>query len=173
MFKCPGISCHQAKPKNCIPGPSTIIPTTSNPPTGTTEFPTCGEGWSEINGKCFKHFVDLSNFIVANNKCITRGGTLAVINNFQEQNLTASLHPHTVAWIGAMDWLDEGKFSWVDGTWIHHTRTGTGKSAYSNWKSNQPNNGLINQHCVFQREDGLWDDVTCKREENYICQKLL
>merc|ERR1712013_33718 len=24
-------------------------------------------------------------------------------------------------WIGAQDWLDEGKFSWVDGTWIDPT----------------------------------------------------
>ena len=76
-------------------------------------------------------------------------------------------------WIGAMNWLDEGKFSWVDGTWIDATRSGTGLAGYSNWKNNQPNNGLINQHCVYQRDDGFWDDITCKREENYVCQKVL
>ena len=93
-----------------------------------------------------------------------------MITNQGEQDLVASLHPNTGAWIGAMDWLDEGKFSWVDGTWITTARSGTG---YANWKKNQPNNGLVNQHCVFQRDDGLWDDVTCKREENYVCQKVL
>jgi len=170
VFKCPGIPCRDSTPRTCTAGPSSITSTTSTEGPGPK---TCGEGWLEVGLKCYRHFADLSNFIVANNKCITRGGTLAVINNQEEQDLVASLHPHTGAWIGALDWLDEGKFSWVDGTWIDPTRSKTGMAGYSNWKSNQPNNGLINQHCVFQREDGLWDDVTCKREENYVCQKLL
>ena len=170
MFKCPAILCRESTPKTCTPGPSTITSTTATTGPGPA---TCVEGWLSAGAKCYRHFADLSNFIVANNKCITRGGTLAVINNQEEQDLVASLHPNTGAWIGAMDWLDEGKFSWVDGTWIDATRSGTGLAGYSNWKNNQPNNGLINQHCVYQRDDGFWDDVTCKREENYACQKVL
>merc|ERR1712013_969094 len=108
----------------CTPGPSSISSTTSTP--GPPGPKTCSEGWLEVGLKCYRHFADLSNFIVANNKCITRGGTLAVISSQEEQEQVASLHPHTGAWIGAQDWLDEGKFSWVDGTWIDPTRSATG-----------------------------------------------
>ena len=96
-----------------------------------------------------------------------------MISSQEEQDLVASLHPDTGAWIGAMDWLDERKFSWVDGSWIDATRSGTGMTGYANWKSNQPNNGLSNQHCVFQRDDGFWDDVTFKREGKYACMRTL
>merc|ERR1719154_104556 len=170
IFKCPAIPCREGTPKTCTPGPSTITSTTSTEGPGPS---TCGDGWQAIGNKCYRHFADLSNFIVANNKCVVRGGTLAVISNKEEQELVASLHPDTGAWIGGMDWLDEGKFAWVDGTWIDSTRSGRSGTGYSNWKDNQPNNGLINQHCVCHRYDGLWDDVTCKREENYVCQKVL
>ena len=59
------------------------------------------------------------------------------------------------------DLLDEGVFAWVD-------RADLG---YTNWKNNQPNNGQNNQHCVWIRPDGSWDDVTCKKTEAYVCQK--
>ena len=66
---------------------------------------------------------------------------------------------------GGQDFLDEGKFAWLqDGTHLDDT--------YDNWKEGQPNNILLNQHCVWMRLDGSWDDVTCKREENFICQKF-
>ena len=66
------------------------------------------------------------------------------------------------AWIGGQDFFDEGKFAWLeDGSIV--------SDLYS--KTGQPNNIQENQHCVWMRLDGSWDDVTCKRKENYICQK--
>jgi len=94
---------------------------------------------------------------------VQRGAVLAAVESALEQDLLAKLHPDTDAWLGGQDWLDETRFSWLDGTVLD--------GGYSNWLASQPNNAKKNQHCILQRGDGLWNDVTCKREENYICQK--
>ena len=78
-----------------------------------------------------------------------------------EQEIVYSMAGSTGAWLGLTDFLDEGVFSWVDGTAV----------GFTNWRGGQPNNINNNQHCVWLRTDGDWDDVTCKRSEAYICQK--
>ena len=66
------------------------------------------------------------------------------------------------AWIGLSDILQEGTFSWRDGTEL----------TYTNWKTSNPNNANDEQHCVWARgDDGTWDDIVCRRTEEYICQK--
>ena len=66
------------------------------------------------------------------------------------------------AWIGLSDILQEGTFSWRDGSEL----------SYTNWKTNNPNNANAEQHCVWARgDDGTWDDIVCRRTEEYICQK--
>ena len=66
------------------------------------------------------------------------------------------------AWIGLSDVLQEGTFAWRDGSEL----------TYTNWKTNNPNNANDEQHCVWARgDDGTWDDIVCRRTEEYICQK--
>ena len=45
-----------------------------------------------------------------------RGAVLAAVESALEQDLLAKLHPDTDAWLGGQDWLDETRFSWLDGT---------------------------------------------------------
>ena len=92
------------------------------------------------------------------------GGFLASIKDQDDQDALFNFAAKGGAWIGGQDFLDEGKFAWLeDGSIV--------SDLYSNWKTGQPNNIQENQHCVWMRLDGSWDDVTCKRKENYICQK--
>ena len=66
------------------------------------------------------------------------------------------------AWIGLSDVLQEGTFAWRDGSEL----------TYTNWKTSNPNNAGGEQHCVWARNDGQgWDDIVCRRTEEYICQK--
>merc|ERR550519_1675904 len=105
------------------------------------------------------------NYLTALTSCISMGATLASVETEEEYNTVYSLTGSTGAWIGLADFLDEGNFSWIDGA-VYDPAT-----SYSNWMNNQPNNANINQHCVWIRPDGRWDDITCKKSEAYVCQK--
>ena len=102
-----------------------------------------------------------ANYLNALTSCISMGAKLASIESEAEQDAVYALTGSTGAWLGLTDFLDEGVFSWVDGAVVD----------YTNWKNNQPNNGKNNQHCVWIRPDGEWDDVTCKKTEAFVCEK--
>jgi len=153
MFKCGSVRCWSASGSSCLAGPST--------PAINYE---CGEGWKRKNDQCFKLFDDKLNYLDANNACIKLGGFLATIKDQDVQDVLFNFAAKGGAWIGGQDFLDEGKFAWLqDATLVD--------DSYTNWKTGQPNNIMENQHCMWMRLDGSWDDVTCKRRENYICQK--
>ena len=153
MFKCGGVRCWTANPDSCSPGPSTPA----------TDF-RCEAGWKRHGDHCFRLFTERLNYLDANNQCIQIGGFLASIKDQEDQDVLFNFAAKGGAWIGGQDFLDEGKFTWLqDGTVID--------DLFGNWKTGQPNNIYDNQHCIWMRLDGSWDDVTCKRIENYICQK--
>merc|ERR1711909_111717 len=120
----------------------------------------CADGYTEVGSKCYKVVAGPANYLDAITGCIAEGATLANIESQAEQDAVYALTGDTGAWIGLADFLDEGVFSWVDGTAV----------SFTNWRNNQPNNGNNNQHCTWIRPDGEWDDVTCKRTEAYVCQ---
>lgn len=123
----------------------------------------CDTGWTEVGSKCYKVSAGPANFLTALTDCIALGGGLASVESQQEQDAVFSLTGSTGAYLGLTDFLDEGTFSWVDGATVSFTA----------WRNNQPNNGGSNQHCVWIRPDGEWDDITCKRENAFVCQKEL
>merc|ERR1712025_1047349 len=162
VFSCTPVPCRDVAPDECTPDPPTV------PPVTTAPSPTCGEGWAEFGTKCYRQMFELTNHLSAMNNCIRLGGTLASLDSQEEQSFLVSLLSPKGGWLGAVDWLDEGEFSWLDGTIITDNL-----DVYTNWREEQPNNFLQNQHCVWMRPDGTWDDINCKREENYVCQKIL
>ena len=80
-----------------------------------------------------------------------QGGTLATVDNQQEQDALSALIPTSISslpltggvWIGLSDILREGTFdTWRDDSPV----------IFSGWKFNQPNNGASGaQHCVQAR----------------------
>merc|ERR1739844_195958 len=145
---CTPVTCEVANPSQC---------------TGSTGGLTsgCSSGYSQVGNKCYKVVTGPVNYLDAITGCIAEGAKLATIESQIEQDAVYALTGSTGAWIGLTDFLDEGVFSWVDKTFV----------SYNNWKNNQPNNGNNNQHCVWIRPDGEWDDITCKKTEAYVCQK--
>ena len=89
-----------------------------------------------------------------------KGGNLASIESQAEQDIVSGLASGG-AWIGLSDFQVEGSFTWADGAVL----------GFTNWRRNQPNNGNNNQHCVWIRPAGRWDDIRCKRKVPYVCQK--
>ena len=114
--------------------------------------------WSDGNDFCYNNYG--SYLATIENK----GDALRAINE---------IVPAQGMWIGLNDLENEGFWQFYDGTTCGDDEgvscDATG-SPY--WLEGQPNNILLNQHCVWMRLDGSWDDVTCKREENFICQKF-
>lgn len=154
MFTCSPISCQVANPILC-----TAVTTTTT--TTTAAVTSCDSGWTQEGSKCYKVEAGPSNYYDAIAGCIALGGKLASIESQAEQDAVFTLTGATGAYIGLTDFLDEGVFSWVDGAAV----------SFTNWRPNQPNNGNGNQHCVWIRPDAGWDDITCKRTEQYVCQK--
>jgi len=139
---CTPIACSVGNPDECVTASA------------------CADGYTEVGTKCMKVVAGQATYLDAITGCIAEGATLATIESQAEQDAVYALTGSTGAWIGLTDFLDEGTFSWVDGTAL----------SYENFRNNQPNNGGNNQHCTWIRPDGGWDDVICKRPLPYVCQ---
>ena len=74
------------------------------------------------------------------NKCIRLGGTLAVVETQEEQDFLSNVLAPAGAWLGAVDWLDEEKFSWVD-----RNKLTEDPGTFTYWREDQPNDFLPNQ----------------------------
>ena len=122
----------------------------------------CDEGYTKVGTKCWKLFTDQKNYLDSLLACNVEGATLASVTNETEQNAMFLMAGSGATWTGLSDILDEGVYSWMDGSLLD----------YTNWNNGQPNNRDGNQHCVYMRgSDGKWDDIVCKRKEPFICQK--
>jgi gliding motility-associated-like protein len=88
------------------------------------------------------------------------GGELLKVNNSQENSFISANMSNPLL-LGANDSLNEGTFTWTDGTTLN----------YSNWLSGEPNNAGNGSSCRPYGEDyiillpgGSWNDVP-----NYYC----
>ena len=156
---CSPVTCQAANPTQCTAGSG------GSGGSGGSSTAGCDSGYTQVGTKCYMVQAGPVNYLDALTSCISMGAKLASLESEAEQNAVYALTGSTGAWLGLTDFLDEGIFSWVDGA-VFDSAT-----SYNNWRPNQPNNGNINQHCVWIRPDGGWDDVTCKKTEAYVCQK--
>ena len=70
---------------------------------------------------------------------------------------------------GLSDYCTEGEFRW---------KSDGAETTYENWRVNEPNNYLGNEHCVLIDGENKWNDIRCLLEETEhgniltaICQK--
>merc|ERR1719487_1188212 len=96
----------------------------------------------------------------AKNACLERGGTLASIQNSEEQAAMATLasaHGKKKYWLGGDEMVAEGKWSWADGS----------EWGFTNFKEGQPNNwDGQEQEClvVKKKSDYQWHDNLCTKK---------
>ena len=150
---CPPVACQTANPGQCSGGGGGG---------GGGGGSRCPPGYTDIGRVCVEVVAGPANYLSALLECERRGASLATVESQQEQDDLYTLTGTTGAWIGLTDFLDEGEFGWTDGSAL----------TFTNFKAGQPNNGNNNQHCVWIRPDGLWDDIICKKQEQFVCQKL-
>jgi serine/threonine protein kinase len=114
------------------------------------------DGAREFSGKYYKVFKEFLRWHDARIECERMGGHLAIVRNREENLFLTSMVRGanlTMAWLGATDELNEGRWVWVDGS----------KMTYTAWDSDsaQPNNAGGNEHYLFlyAAKSGLWWDL--------------
>merc|ERR1711936_1049387 len=119
---CPAVSCQAANPTQCGGGSGGG---------GGGGGGGCEAGYTLVVSKCVKVVAGPANYLSAITGCDRLGGSLVSVNSQQEQDELYALTGSAGAWIGLTDFLDEGTFSWTDGSVV----------SFTNFKSGQPNNG--------------------------------
>nr|XP_033799531.1 C-type lectin domain family 3 member A isoform X1 [Geotrypetes seraphini] len=124
---------------------------------------------TKLHKKCYLAFDGSKPFHEANEDCITKGGTLAVPRDNDENQALRdygkrSLPGAAEFWLGINDMVNEGKFVDVNGATIN----------FFNWDRSQPNGGKRENCALFsQSSQGKWVDDACRSMKKYICEFLI
>ena len=156
-----------------------MAPTITTTTATTTLAPivtACPSGYSQVsNSKCWQLSSTSLDWLDALTNCVQQGGTLATVDNQQEQDALSALIPTSISslpltggvWIGLSDILREGTFdTWRDDSPVKEYEEASSNAIrllfqviFSGWKVNQPNNGASGaQHCVQARFVLFTDD---------------
>ncbi|XP_070572592.1 perlucin-like protein [Ptychodera flava] len=128
----------------------------------------CEPGWNYFKEKCYHSYqFHLYTYYEARTVCIALGGTLAKINNLEEDLwLKGYTEGKFHLWLGANDIEQAGVWKWEDGSPI----------TYSNWYTNQPDN--LARHpdiavCLhfYNEWNAKWNDAPCSQRKGFICEK--
>ena len=94
--------------------------------------------------------------------CVELGTTLAILNSQANVEAVASKIKVDWAWIALhRDPKNDSRWLWIDGTLTN----------YTNWDSNQPNNGVGGtEDCVAIMAGRKWHDWPCKTSFRPICE---
>ncbi len=98
--------------------------------------------------------------------CASLGGYLVSIRSEEERNVVSYLSLRDAdreVLIGFSDASSEGTFAWDSGEPVDATF----------WRSGEPNNSGGIEDCVQHGPDGQWNDISCSRSSQYICEYAL
>ncbi|XP_045074859.1 CD209 antigen-like protein E [Coregonus clupeaformis] len=133
--------------------------------------PTCPEGWQKFESSWYFLSTETKTWKESREDCLVRGADLVIINSENEQEFVFNLS--NGVWIGLTDSVTEGTWRWVDGTPLTTPRY---------WSNHQPDNGGGNpeygeEDCVEIRKNQspleAWNDKSCDRKHNWICEKVV
>ncbi|XP_055765138.1 CD209 antigen-like protein C [Salvelinus fontinalis] len=131
---------------------------------------TCPEGWQKFESSWYFLSTETKTWEKSREDCLERGADLVIINSDKEQTFLVNLKKRV--WIGLTDSVNEGTWKWVDGTPL--------TTRY--WYDPEPDNGGAKpengeEDCVEIRTDQsplkAWNDMSCDRKLNCICEKVL
>ncbi|XP_067828973.1 C-type lectin domain family 4 member M-like [Heptranchias perlo] len=121
----------------------------------------CPDQWRRFEQNCYYFSSSGTTWDEAQKSCTSMDANLLVINSAEEQvYLQGNLKSNH--WIGLSDSVEEGNWSWVDGTDY--------ASNVKFWESGQPNsNG--DEGCVVAAANAAWHDWPCSSRHSSICKK--
>ena len=123
------------------------------------QAPACEGGYTGVGGKCLRKMEEEGNYLTALTRCAMLGASLASIQTQAEQDAVQGMAGTGHVWLGLTDWLEEGVFSWLDGSAV----------GFTHWGGGQHQGG---HHCVhLWGETGGWEVSACKERKEFVCQK--
>jgi len=101
----------------------------------------------------------------ARSECLERGGDLASIHSYEENNFISGLIQST-SWIGLNDIEAEAHYIWTDGTPLDYTDWRTVNN------STEPDD-TTSQNCVriYSDDYGGWNDYMCDERSGVVCKE--
>lgn len=152
---------------------------------------------SQFNGHAYEIITIPMSWTEANDYATSRGGSILVINSFQENVFIERLMlnhgkiaPDGGAaeyhWLGASDRLEEGSWRWIDGSELALSKIGDraywGDGPGHGAGGSEPDN-FGNQDCLamavtawpaanpgFFGEAGQWNDIDCSNSLNFVVE---
>lgn len=124
----------------------------------------CPDGWSRVNGGCYRHIEEELNFMEAIEKCVDLDGHVVQISSFKENEAVTKVSGGKTVWIGISDLVDEGHFR------LHPSQ---GELSFSSWAGNEPNDYSDGEDCAvsnWRNSEGVWNDVSCLGTNAVVCE---
>ncbi|KAL3837160.1 hypothetical protein ACJMK2_022538 [Sinanodonta woodiana] len=127
-------------------------------------------GWTDkcitddTSRHCYEIFDTKITWKKASDLCTYDGGTLAIIESFEQQTFIEDLMKKrrfnvSGLWIGSDKLHPEERRAWADGDYF----------SYVNWAPGEPNS-MVNENCAELRtNNGTWNDVVCRKTNGVIC----
>ncbi len=113
----------------------------------------------EYNGSDYYISLQKENWLTAKAKSEAAGGTLAGIENAEENAFIKDIVAGEIVFIGRNDMSTEGVEEWLNGE----------DATYNNFSNFTPNNAE-NDYTVFYHWDGTWDWVSNGTYKNYLME---
>ncbi|KAI3360773.1 hypothetical protein L3Q82_013007 [Scortum barcoo] len=103
--------------------------------------------------------------------CREKYSDLATFESMDDISRLKAPFSYSWAWIGLKDGPESWKTNMGDDTnsWRWSATGETSKTGYSNWGTNEPNNGRLDEMCVVMGQDGKWSDVNCVSSNYFVC----
>ncbi len=130
----------------------------------------CGNGYSEYSGSCYKYHEYYVTWQDAENQCVSEGGHLVSITSENEMKFinnwisiwysAYNLGYDGTVWTGLNDLSTEGNFVWSSGEAV----------TYTNWNDFKLNDFIGEEDCVHLL-NYKWNNYPCDQHLTFVCER--
>ncbi|XP_037113783.1 C-type lectin domain family 4 member E-like [Syngnathus acus] len=131
----------------------------------------CKEGWVSFQSSCYLLSTTTATWSRAEQQCLLRAAHLVVVNSVEELDYLSEISEMTYKyWIGLVERVHEGEWSWVDGTDYNKIPKFWDVDQPDNWAFRKNGEDCGQIHATDVRVRRRWNDADCNISYNFICE---